>query len=177
MFFYHGQPLLTSIACSETFTFAQESTDSATMGYSVGTEISAGADFGFVSAALKVSADFQQGWDHSDTKRTTVARTYDMNRGEICAPTSIQMNIQCNAEIIRSDPGPDGHIVVEVYDKSGSFMTNLLNCYDGFNGVSGDAMDKLCAAWKSNPAPVTMDLGGGCMSDREPWSIQGCMYH
>jgi len=161
--------------CKQSFTFSTSSTQMIMDGMHVGVSVNAGFNIGFFSAQVGVTTDWMQSWSNSTTYTSTVSREYDLNSGDVCAPTSIQFNTQCTAGIVVDNPKFPGKAVATLPSYAPVQQLYFLPCQqeaDPVVTVTGDnKWTAICQAM--NPSGLAMDvdsIGGG-----SAWAIQGCM--
>lgn len=159
--------------CKQSFTFSTSSTQMTMDGMHVGVSVQAGLNVGFFSAQVGVTTDWMQSWSNSTTYTSTVSREYDLNPGDVCAPTTIQYNTQCTAGMVIDNPQHPGMMVLG----QGTANPIYFNpCTEGSNSpVVVNLQDPkwvaICGAL--TPSGIGMDvdsIGGG-----SAWAIQGCM--
>lgn len=180
--------------CQFQMQFGTTSTNTTTTGYKVATQLTAEASIGIVSTSLQVSADFSQNWSGSQSSTTTETRTYTLQPGDVCNPTTVQFRTQCDTKIESSYtpqsyyhiPNPGTDMVLLQLDPDNRQIgttqplhlcsTNdatTLNGYDYVNDVTFEGKDTICAAMQ-NAGTVAIDVGA--LSGLGPWAIQGCMF-
>ncbi|PHH91190.1 hypothetical protein CDD83_1376 [Cordyceps sp. RAO-2017] len=153
-----------SAACSESFKFTHSTTDVTQYGYSVAVSVSASFDIFFASTEVSVSGDFHNDWSTSSTTEETVEKIYNMAKGEVCAPTSIQIKVSC-----RSSFTPNGN-TFKVTPQEGEVMHLSIDS----NELRGENVEAIRQAIKTD-APVSFDVGSGGTANK-PWVIEGCMF-
>jgi hypothetical protein len=180
-------------SCQYQMSFGTVSTNTTADGYKVGAQLSASASIGIVSTSLQVSADFSQNWSGTQTATDTETRTYNLNPGDICNPTTVQFRTECET-IIESTfnqtsigavytTAPYGDVVTLTLDpddnQNGLTGLPIHLCspndgeFDRINDVTFDGKDKICEAMK-NAGTVAIDVGA--LSGLGPWALQGCMF-
>lgn len=132
--------------------------------------MSASGDIGVVSTAVTVTTDFNDGWSSSETNTSTSTRTYNMKQGQLCAPASVQLKLNCTSEIM-TDSGWNLYL----FDKSGKSLGYAFALCGG--GISSPIIDTVCSSVAAQAAPVTIDVGGGNAPYHRPWTMEGCMYN
>jgi hypothetical protein len=166
---FYKQILTRDLACQESFTFQHSESSTHTYTYDLKTSVKAGVNFDFFAAEVGLEAGWSNAWSESSTNTTTVQRTYNMNKGDLCAPTTVQYKVNC--EVTISGLSPFDHWSNYIYDTYGNNMGSYWVCED--YRITG--VDSICAARKNPTLPVSVDLGSGA-ADGSSWSIDGCMY-
>jgi hypothetical protein len=182
-------------SCQYQMSFGTVSTNTTALGYKVGAQLSASASIGIVSTSLQVSADFSQNWSGTQTATTTETRTYNLNPGDICNPTTVQFRTECDTNIEST--------LNEAYFQSLGYSNDTLAAlapyedlvwvdaglgpvpvhicspnrngwpYFPFDEISFPGQDKICEAIQ-NAGTVAIDVGA--LSGLGPWALQGCMF-
>jgi len=156
-------------ACQESFTFQHSDTSTHTYTYDLKTSVKAGVNFDFFAAEVGLEAGWSNAWSESSTNTTIVQRTYNMNRGDLCAPTTVQYKVNCDVTI--SGLSPNENWANTIYDTFGNSMGTYWVCSD--YRITG--VNSICAARANPTLPVSVDLGSGA-EDGGAWAIDGCMY-
>ncbi|OAQ63898.1 hypothetical protein VFPBJ_11263 [Purpureocillium lilacinum] len=94
-------------ACSEQITFMRSDSRTITQGFSVSTEISGGANVDFLSSSVKVTGTSSEQWSDSVTTQTAVAMTFNLGKGDICFPSTVQLRVDCIASVADVMPGAE----------------------------------------------------------------------
>lgn len=132
----------------------------------------AGVNFDFVTAEVDVEAGFSNAWSESDTVTETVTKTYNMDRGDICAPSTVQFKIACKTTISGLENNDQGHYIAQVYDTFGNNLGGYWVCDD--YRISGADVADICVAQKNPTVPINVDLGTGDATGGV-WTMDGCM--
>jgi len=172
--------------CKQTFTFQSTTTSMDSEGWHVGASLQAGFNIGIASASVTVTGDWMQSWANTTSYTNTVSREYDLNAGDVCAPTTIQFEIECRQQMFVDSPF--GAADVLVYFQDGTTTTvQLPICTNGgkvanplvpsatklvANSADQALYQAVCQAINT-PTGLAVDVNN--FDGKTAWSIQGCM--
>jgi hypothetical protein len=141
-------------------------------GFHLGSTITAGVDVGVFSASVSVTGDYNQNWSSSNTTTSTIQRQYTLAAGDVCAPTTIQYTVDCEATMIITNGG-----VGTAVGPTASYEANICNPDKGPGGfvtaIEGDAAYKTVCQAATQPQGVQIDVNN--VDGQTVWAIQGCM--
>ena len=178
-----------SNGCKQTFTFSQTTTAMTSEGWHLGASLTAGFNIGFASASATITGDQMANWSNSTTVTSTTSREYDLAAGDVCAPTTIQFETQCQ-QVMLPASGSYQSVPVTTTDPSGADLRiNLPLCTDGGNlaGVptgypyitslivdsNYQAMYTAFCQAMTQPTGINVDVAN--FDGKATWAIQGCM--
>lgn len=141
--------------------------------FTLKTTAKAGVNIGLVAAEVSVEAGFSDAWSESDTVTETVTKTYNMVRGDICAPSTVQFQVHCSTTVSGLENNDQGHWLAQVYDTFGNPLGGYWPC-DDYRITGADVAD-ICAAQKNPTVPISIDLGTGDATGGV-WTMDGCMF-
>lgn len=178
-----------SNGCKQTFTFSQTTTAMTSEGWHLGASLTAGFNVGFVSASATITGDQMANWSNSTTVTTTTSREYDLAAGDVCAPTTIQFETQCQ-QVMLPVSGSYQSVLVSTTDPSGQDITinlplctpngNLVGVPTGYPYITSLVVDPnyqnmysaFCQAM-TQPTGLNVDVAN--FDGKATWAIQGCM--
>ncbi|GAO19888.1 hypothetical protein UVI_02008200 [Ustilaginoidea virens] len=172
-------PPLSSIGgCSQTFIQSKTTTQTENYGYKVGTSVTTSGTIGLVSLSVGVSSEWNQGWSSTNQVQTTSQRTYNLANGEVCAPTTVQIQMDCIGDF------KDAQLTFHTNKAKDPVQTQSLRswCDSGKSNPqqmtdwqkwTGQDFNVLCNSVYNSRVPRKMFLGSGAL-DNSPWTVQGC---
>ncbi|KAK5044409.1 hypothetical protein LTR84_011281 [Exophiala bonariae] len=178
-----------SNGCKQTFTFSQTTTAMTSEGWHLGASLTAGFNVGFASASATITGDQMANWSNSTTLTTTTSREYDLAAGDVCAPTTIQFETQCQ-QVMKPSSGSYNSVRVTTTDPSGADLDiqlplctpggNLVGVPTGYPSITSLIVDSnwqtiysdFCQAM-TQPTGLNVDVAN--FDGKATWAIQGCM--
>lgn len=174
--------------CKQTFTFSSTTTSMTSEGWHIGATLQAGFNIGFASASVSVTGDTMASWSNTTTYTNTVSREYDLNAGDVCAPTTIQFETQCQQQMIVY-PGVN-EVMVSTQDPYGKTQDislpicvpdgDLTKVQTGYPLITSlKVQDQYAAMYAAMCQAITQPLGLAVdvanFDGKNSWAIQGCM--
>ncbi|QUC20927.1 uncharacterized protein UV8b_05168 [Ustilaginoidea virens] len=164
--------------CSQTFIQSKTTTQTENYGYKVGTSVTTSGTIGLVSLSVGVSSEWNQGWSSTNQVQTTSQRTYNLANGEVCAPTTVQIQMDCIGDF------KDAQLTFHTNKAKDPVQTQSLRswCDSGKSNPqqmtdwqkwTGQDFNVLCNSVYNSRVPRKMFLGSGAL-DNSPWTVQGC---
>jgi len=157
-------------------------------GWHIGATLQAGFDVGFASASVSVTGDTMASWSNSTTYTSTVSREYDLNAGDVCAPTTIQFETQCQQQMVVI--GGADMVMVDTQDPHGVTQDirlpictpdgDLTRVQTGYPLITSlKVQDQYEAMYAAMCQAITQPMGLAVdvanFDGKSTWAIEGCM--
>jgi len=161
--------------CSKSFTQTLSTSNTQNYGYSVGASITASGEIFGVGVSTTITTDFNQGWEATQEVTTETTTTYNLANGEVCAPTTVQIRMDCYGDI------KGGQMVTSRANGQTQVMNlqtlkdwcKLGDSVSNFKLWTGADLTKFCGSLQASRVPISLYLGSGATSGT-PWVVQGC---